>query len=167
MRASGQSAAGLVAAFVVIALLAGCSDDGGGGRSAPGGPHASDEQVIRAWSQALTEGDVAGAADLFAVPSTVANGTPPVRLTSRRLARGFNESLPCGARVLSTSRKGGYTVATFRLEDRPGGDCATGTGGEAATAFRIREGKIVEWRRVDVPRGPAPTPREPGSSSAV
>jgi limonene-1,2-epoxide hydrolase len=148
--------------------MGGC---GGGGQKAPGGSaqggsHLSDEQVIRGWSRALTDGDIATAADFFAVPSTVSNGTPAVRVTNSQLARAFNESLPCGARVLKTARRGPYTVATFRLEQRRGGDCAGGVGGEAATAFRIRGGKIVEWRRVAVPRA-APAPRAPDSSSSV
>ena len=160
----------MVAAFCALALLAGCSDGGGGERKpsastpAPGDPRATDEQVIRDWSRALSEGDVARAADLFAVPSVVSNGTPPVRLTTEELVRAFNASLPCGAQLSGSSKRGGYTIAVFRLTERVGGDCGQGTGGEAATAFRIRDGRIVEWQRVEVPeddREPAPPPSSP------
>ena len=45
--------------------------------------------------------------------------------------------------------QGQFTTATFRLTERPGpGICGPGTGEAAKTSFVIRDGKIVEWRRV-------------------
>ena len=62
---------------------------------------------------------------------------------------------------------GRYVAAVFRLTERPGGSCGRGTGSEAATAFVIRAGKIVEWRRVplpsETPRPAGPKPHEQAS----
>jgi len=134
---------------------------------------ATDADVIRQWAQALRAGQVDKAASFFALPAIVQNGSPPVRITSRADARTFNELLPCGARLLATARHGAYIYATFRLTDRVGGDCGAGTGLVAATAFLIRDGKIVEWRRLpnagggqQQPNAPAPSPA-PGQAPAV
>jgi hypothetical protein len=52
-------------------------------------------------------------------------------------------------------------TASFDLTERPGaGRCGSGTGEEASTAFVIRDGKIVEWRRVDLE-----VPAAPGQSA--
>jgi SnoaL-like domain len=142
-----RTALGAVA--LVAALLAGC------GEHRP----PSDAAVIRDWADTLRRGDVEGASRLFALPATVANGPPRQRLTTRAQVRAFNESLPCGARLLRTRRKGRYTVARFRLTERRGGDCGGGVGATAETAFRLRDGRIVEWLRVptgDPPSGPPP-----------
>jgi hypothetical protein len=117
---------------------------------------ATDASVIRGWAQALRAGDVNKAAAYFALPAIVANGTPPVEITSRAQAREFDSLLPCGARLVATSRRGRYTDATFRLTNRAGGDCGSGTGTLAAVAFLIRAGKIVEWRRLPNPGGQPP-----------
>ncbi|MGI8595456.1 MAG: hypothetical protein ACR2ML_14035 [Solirubrobacteraceae bacterium] len=143
----------------------------GGGAGAPGGSGGSGgssspsrqrkaapatTRVIRAWADALRRGDVRRAASYFAIPSVVQNGTPPVRLGEPGEALAFNLSLPCGARLKGTRRTGRYTVATFALTERPGGDCGKGTGGEAVTAFVVTGGKIREWRRVPAPGEPPP-----------
>jgi hypothetical protein len=153
---------GVVATLAVASLLA-CGGCGA----------ASDVNIIRDWVQALAAGNVDKAASYFALPAIVANGTPPVRITTREQAREFNELLPCGARLIATARHGAYVYATFRLTNRVGGDCGAGTGGLAATAFLIRGSKIVEWRRLPNPGSeqpppstPAPTPT-PGQSPAV
>lgn len=133
---------------------------GGSGKGAaslrPADPAAT--RVIRHWSDALGRGDVKRATDDFAIPSLVENNSPPMRLRARADVRAFNESLPCGASLERTYRMGRYTAAVFRLTDRPGGDCGTGIGGQAATAFVIRRGRIVEWRRLPDPVGPTDVP---------
>src|SRR6185436_19747766 len=102
-------------------VLVSCGD---GGDSSPGA-----EAVIREWADTLREGDVAGAAALFALPSVVSNGTEPFTLYTKAEARAFNESLPCGAKLLRTSSSAGFTTAVFRLTERPGpGRCGSGTG---------------------------------------
>jgi hypothetical protein len=111
--------------------------------------------VIDEWVRTLSRGDVSGAADLFALPSVVENGTPPVHLRSRADAVLFNRSLPCGGKLVRARPDGRYIAATFKLTDRPGGDCGSGVGELARTAFLIRDGKILEWRRLrDLPDGP-------------
>jgi hypothetical protein len=142
--------------MLVAALLCGCGE--GHGRP------PSDATVIGRWADTLRAGHVDAAARLFGLPVTVANGTVPERLTTRAQVRAFNQALPCGARLLRTRRKGRYTVATFRLTERAGGDCGSGVGETAETAFRLRDGKIVEWLRV--PTGGEPSGPPPGTSTS-
>jgi limonene-1,2-epoxide hydrolase len=112
-----------------------------------------DVQVIEDWSDALRQGDVKAAAGYFAIPSTAENPPLLTKIGSTDDAIAFNNSLPCGAKVISARTEGQLTTATFRLTDRPGGDCGTGTGGKASTSFDIKDGKIVEWRRIDAGGG--------------
>jgi hypothetical protein len=59
--------------------------------------------------------------------------------------------------LIRAEGEGEVTTATFRLTERPGpGQCGDGTGETAKTAFVIRDGKIVEWRRVGL--APPTTP---------
>jgi len=172
---------GILLTLAAASLLAGCggSDRPQGrgnhkppptSRAAPLSGPAGDVRVIRRWADTLRAGDVSGAARLFAVPAIVENGTPPQVLRSRREARAFNASLPCGARLLRTRRRDRYTVALFRLTERPGGSCGRGVGETAATAFRLRRGRIAEWLRVPagagVPQVPRPPAVSPPTSSA-
>ena len=119
---------------------------------------AAATRVIRAWSDTLRRGDVRGAARYFALPSIVQiqPGGDQARITRRRQAIAFNFILPCGARLLRAERDGRYVNALFRLTERPGATCDA-PGGTARTAFLIRDGKIVEWRR---------TPDKPGDDAA-
>ena len=123
-------------------------------------------RVIRGWTDAQRASDVDRATSYFAVPAVVENGTAPERLPSRAAVRAFNAALPCGAVLLRTSAatQPGFTVATFRLVDRPGQRC-DGTGNQARTAFGVRAGKIREWVRIsDRPQGggsPSPQPSAP------
>jgi hypothetical protein len=109
--------------------------------------------VIEGWVKTLSKGDPEGAAGYFAVPSVVANGTAPITLRSHAEAVTFNRSLPCGAKLVSTRKQGRFIAATFRLTNRPGGSCGSGAGELASTAFVIRDGKIVQWRRIPGPPG--------------
>ncbi len=126
-------------------------------RAAPA--HPRDVALIRRWADTLRAGHVTAAARLFRVPAIAENGTGELLLDTPAATREFNASLPCGAVLLDARRvAGGYTLAIFRLTDRPGGDCGPGTGGRAATAFRFGKGRISEWRRVAVPTFEAPRP---------
>lgn len=109
-----------------------------------------DLQVIEDWSQTLSRGDVAGAAGYFATPSQAENGPVRIDIETREDAIAFNETLPCGAAIISATTTGEFTSATFRLSERPGagGGCGAGVGGTASTSFVIEDGKIVEWRRI-------------------
>ena len=117
----------------------------------------ADVRVVRAWADTLRRGDVRAAASYFALPSLVANGTPPIRLRTRAHARTFNRTLPCGAKLIRAEpAASGFLIATFRLTERPGeGRCGTGAGETARTAFRVRGERITDWLRVqDIPSGP-------------
>jgi hypothetical protein len=114
-------------------------------------------EVIAAWSEALRNGDIVGAAERFAIPSVAENGPALIHIESEADARLFNRSLPCGGRLIRAQGAGEFTTATFRLTERPGpGSCGQGTGQTAKAAFVIRDGEILEWRRVGV--GPPGTP---------
>lgn len=110
-----------------------------------------DLQVIEEWSETLSMGDVAGAAEYFATPSLAENGPILIEIEDRDDAIAFNETLPCGASVISATSTGEFTTATFELSERPGtgGGCGPGVGGTASTSFVIEDGEIVEWRRID------------------
>ena len=145
-------------ALLVLLALGGCGGDGGSSDSTSPDEPASEEvvgdadpgdvEVIEAWSDELREGDVEAAAEYFAIPSVAENGLL-LRIRSADDARLFNESLPCGATLISAESQGDFTTATFELTERPGpGTCGQGTGGTAQTSFVIEDGKITEWRRV-------------------
>jgi len=160
----------LLIALLIAAVLALSScggDDGSPTTPEPGesaeteetteGP-AEDVEVIRAWSEALTESDIDAAAEFFAIPSVAENGLT-IEIETRDDAVLFNESLPCGAELESTQAQGEFITATFRLTERPGVPTCPGSGNTAETSFVIEDGAIVEWRRVAVP-GPE-TPAQP------
>jgi hypothetical protein len=158
-RLKGSSA--LVALLAVLALTA-CGEgdattstaeraDGSTADVADADP--GDVAVISGWVNTLATGDVEGAARYFALPSIAENGPLVIRIRTFEDAVSFNETLPCGAELLSAETIGDFTAATFRLLERPGGSCGAGTGGTAATSFLIEEGKIVEWRRVGIGDG--------------
>jgi len=148
----------MLSAALLAGTMAGCGEkEEPENQSAPsiaGNAGAEEKGVIRAWVDALRGGDVRRAASYFALPGVVENGTAPIRIETRREAQLFNRSLPCGARLLRAEAAGRFITATFRLTERPGGACGAGTGHTARTTFVIRDGKIVEWRRVsDQPQG--------------
>jgi hypothetical protein len=150
--------AALLPALVLALTLAACGYDGRVTVSAeppgetpaqvPGDADAADVELIDAWATALTAGDIDGAARFFAIPSVTENG-PVLQIENLDQARLFNAALPCGAELIRATREGDFTIATFRLLERPGpGTCGDGTGETAMTAFVIVDHKIVEWRRV-------------------
>jgi limonene-1,2-epoxide hydrolase len=143
----------LVAALGIAIALVGCGD-GGEDDSSPvpkiaGDADPGDIRVIDGWVTALRRGDADAAARYFAIPSVAENGPLLLHIETLDDARRFNESLPCGARLVRAETQGQFTTATFRLTERPGaGTCGPGNGEAAKTSFVIRDGKIVEWRRV-------------------
>jgi hypothetical protein len=142
----------LAATSVLVAIgVAGCGSGSGSNQQAdvPGGADADVVRVIEQWADELRAGDVDAASDRFAIPSVVQNGTPPLRLSDRSEVREFNQSLPCGAKLTEAVPAGRFTIATFELTERPGpGECGSGVGETAKTAFVIHDGRITEWRRV-------------------
>ncbi len=153
-------------AFLVLALLALSACGGGSSTNATsttstiaGNANPADVKVIDGWVTALRQGNVDAASKYFAIPSTAQNGPILAHIRSFDDARRFNESLPCGARLVRADSAGEFTTATFRLTERPGpGVCGAGVGGVAKTSFVIRDGKIVQWRRVGAGGGAPPAP---------
>lgn len=152
-----------------LALALGACGGGGDGTvarppaTAPSRVDPADADVVRAWADALRHGHVAAASARFALPAVVANSSPPLRLATRAAVRGFNRSLPCGARLVATeTTPHGFLVATFRLTERPGaGECGSGTGRFARVAIIVRRGLIAWWVRIEDPLTPPPPPRPP------
>lgn len=124
-------------------------------RTATGPADATATKTIRAWAQALGRGDVTRAVSYWAVPAKIQNATPVLTLSSRADLRLFNGSLACGAVLTGAGSARGYTIATFRLTERPGGNCGGGTGHSARTAILVRGGRITGWYRLPDP-GTAP-----------
>src|SRR4051812_41241387 len=109
-----------IALAMILALtLTACGGDAENSSSVPGNADPASVRVIDAWTKALDKGDIDAAARYFAIPADTQNGIP-LRLQSRDDARAFNQSLPCGAQLLSADQHGIYTIATFRLVERPG-----------------------------------------------
>jgi limonene-1,2-epoxide hydrolase len=129
------------------------------------GTGASDpraRRVIRAWLNALNHDDIERAASYFALPSKFQNGTPVLTVDSQQERIAVNLALPCGAKATEMRGAGDFTIVTFRLIDRPGGECGQGVGGRARGAIRVAMGKIVEWYRLpDVPGGEQIAPPAP------
>jgi hypothetical protein len=142
--------------------LSACGGGGEGAKEEPGaqleGP-AEDVEVIRDWAEAVAESDIDEAAEFFAIPSVAENGLT-YEIETRADARFFNDSLPCGATLESTSVEGEFITATFELTERPGQGPCPGSGNLAQTSFVIEDGLIIEWRRVALPG-------EQGSSQAA
>ena len=125
----------------------------------PSGLKASPQavRVIRAWSDALRAGHVSTAAGYFAVPSEMVNGAGPggtvalIHIASPHQAEAANQSLPCGAKLISADQRGRYVNALFRLTGRsgPGGtsSCGGAQGQTARTNFLIADNRIIEWIR--------------------
>ena len=119
-----------------------------------GKPTPAEVAVIRGWADALRAGHVAEAADFFAIPAHVLDGTNGERrLSDRAAVLAFNRGLPCGAKLLRY-RRGlpSFVVATFKLTERPGpGRCGSGVGHRVDTAFLVERHRIIQWLRAPDP----------------
>ncbi len=148
-------------AIALVGCGGGGSSSGGSAEGIAGDAHPADVRVIDGWATALRHGEVAAAADYFAIPSVAENGPVLLHIKSLRDARRFNQSLPCGARLVRAESAGEFTTATFHLTERPGpGACGAGAGETAKTSFVIRDGKIAQWRRVGAGAGGQPAPSQ-------
>jgi limonene-1,2-epoxide hydrolase len=110
------------------------------------------DAVVRAWSAALNRNDNEHAARLFAHGARVVQPGVDVRLRSHALAVAFNNALPCAGRIVALEVQGDRATATFVLGQRPKHRC-DGPGQKAAALFVVRNGKIVRWEQVPVPKG--------------
>jgi hypothetical protein len=130
----------------------------------PSDPKA--RRVIRAWLDALNHDDIERAASYFALPSKFQNGTPVLTVDTEQERIAVNVALPCGAKATGMRGAGPFTIVSFRLVDRPGGECGQAVGGGARGAIRVAGGKIVEWYRLpDVPGGEQTAPPAPSGPS--
>jgi hypothetical protein len=127
---------------------------------------ASARRVINDWLKALRRGDVKRAAHYFALPSKFQNATPVLTVNSEQERLAVNLSLSCGAVATEMGGAGVYTIVTFRLTERKGGNCGTGVGGKARGAIRVERGHIKEWYRLpDDPGGAQQAPPAPSGPS--
>ena len=124
------------------------------------GPAAAESRrVINAWLRALRHGSVKRAAHYFALPSKFQNVTPVLTVDSEQERIAINLALPCGAKAVTMGAAGAYTIVTFKLTKRPGGECGSGVGGSARGAIRVQGRKITEWYRL--PEKPGGQPHAP------
>jgi hypothetical protein len=116
----------------------------------------AETRVIRGWSDELRHGDVQAAAKYFSVPARVSISESD-ELNSARQVVDFNDSFPCGARLLRVTRTVDHLVlAEFELTDRPGGACDS-VGTRASFAILI-DGDDHISRLMMVPMGEEPPP---------
>jgi hypothetical protein len=119
------------------------------------GPAAdASRRVINSWLKQLRHGHIKAAAHYFALPSKFQNATPVLLVNTEEKRIAVNTSLSCGAVATRMGGAGAYTIVTFRLTKRPGGDCGTGVGATARGAIRVERRMIQEWYRLpDEPDG--------------
>ena len=160
-----------IAAVTAAALLAFTPTDPGAlpddvPRVASGPAPIDARPAIEGWLAAVRDARFAAAARFFTVPARVQNVSPVIDLASRRVIAGWNRSLPCGA-VLTGLRgaQDGWAIATFRLVERRGGDCGTGTGRSATSAILVRNGLIARWHRLPDPGAEPPPFEDPGRAA--
>jgi hypothetical protein len=134
---------------------------------APTGPAAiAARRVINHWLEALRSGNVKRAAHYFALPSKFQNATPVLTINNEQERIAVNMSLSCGAVATEMGGAGAYTIVTFRLTERKGGNCGTGVGGKARGAIRVERRRIKEWYRLpDEPGGAQQAPPAPSGPS--
>jgi hypothetical protein len=143
-----------------LALPAGVPD-------ASTGPAATAARhIINDWLKALRSGNVKRAAHYFALPSKFQNATPVLTVHNEQERIAVNTSLSCGAVATEMGGAGVYTIVTFRLTERKGGNCGTGVGGKARGAIRVERRHIKEWYRLpDEPGGAQQAPPAPSGPS--
>jgi hypothetical protein len=112
--------------------------------------------IVHAWSVRLNAGDNAGVARLFAVPSTIIQGSLAYRFKTRAQLALWHSGLPCSGRIVSIEIEGQVATAVFRLGDRRTSKCDA-PGMLAAARFRIVGGKILLWVQIPVPDGKTET----------
>jgi hypothetical protein len=124
---------------------------------------ASEVSVIKGWSDALRDGHPQRAAAYWAHPSVMVNGLSSsgqlalIHIRSAHDALIADETLPCGATLRSTSRRGAYVQADFTLGARSGAPAgSSGCSGPARVDFLIRDARIVRWLRAPLTSAPPP-----------
>jgi hypothetical protein len=111
-------------------------------------------QIVRNWANLLRAGRADRAARTFSLPAQVANGGPKFALTTRPEVVFFNQTLPCGAKVVgAVPAAHGFLRVSFLLTERTGGEgaCGSGAGQTAQTLVRVVDGHITDWLRAPDP----------------
>ncbi len=134
-------------------------------QKATGPADAASARVIRAWSRALRRGDVEGAARYFSLPSKFQNGTPVLTIDIPPERIAINEALPCGGIPVRLGSAGPFTIVTFKLVKRVGGDCGSAVGATARSAIRVADRHIREWYRL--PDEPSAQPQSEDQGPVV
>ena len=119
------------------------------------GSPAGTKKVVHAWSDRLNAYDNAGVARLFALPSVFVQGGSVLRLETRADVALWHRLLPCAGRIVSITVKGEYATAVFVLANGKHRRCDA-AGQKAAAIFRVRNGKIVSWVQIPVPKAAGP-----------
>ena len=114
--------------------------------------------MIRGWVDSLRQGDVEQAASYFAIPSVAENGPVLIRITAAQRRRALQ---PVAAlRRAPDPRRDRRPVHDRDLPPHRAAGARDAAGREPAatakTSFVIRDGKIVQWRRVGATPEPAP-----------
>jgi len=130
--------------------------------------HKSDVErlkpVLDGWATAVRKGRLRKATDYFALPTIVAQPTTgPVEIRTRQIAERFNDSFPCGAKLVGAHADGRYIVGTFLLVEVPGRTCTTPKAlVKVGFVFgdRKRPHRFTEWWRVDDSPGAEPGPAQ-------
>ena len=135
------------------AALAVAAAGSGAGQATTDTP--SPAAVVRAWSKALNANDNAAAGKLFAKHARVIQAPFDGLIPTPAIAVEFNASLPCAGHIVRMTIKGDTVVATFVLGHRPKHTCDA-PGQKAAALFVVRNGKIVLWEQVPVPKTKKP-----------
>ena len=133
---------------VLLALLAVAAGCGTGSPSA--------ESVVRAWSEALNQGDNNTAGSLFANGAEVIQGNSVLTLHTQHDAVAWNSALPCSGQILSIKSRGQTATATFLLGNRQHSRC-DGPGQHATAVFKVVRGKIVLWHQTGTGAKPPPS----------
>ena len=119
--------------------------------SAPAKAPPSPAAVVRAWTAALNRSDNEAAANLFAKNAVVIQNGLKLVLFTHDLAVLWMEGVPCSGRLIHVRVTQNIADAIFVLGSRKGIKCDA-PGIKARAAFVVRNGKIVRWVQLPVPK---------------
>ena len=112
--------------------------------SAPAKAPPRPAAVVRAWTAALNRSDNEAAANLFAKNAVVIQNGLKLVLFTHHLAVLWMEGVPCSGSLVRVRVTQNIADAIFVLGSRKGI--------KARAAFVVRNGKIVRWVQLPVPK---------------
>jgi hypothetical protein len=116
------------------------------------GGTGSPEEIVRAWSEAVNEGDNDRVAEYFAAGAAIVVDDQSVKLAGHAEARRFYASLPCAAEIAEIRTDGDRVTATFNLTQRyPFRVCSARSDPREVAIVTVRNGKIVIWELLGPP----------------